>query len=228
MKNKVRRKNIVILVLLIFCLTACGADTWDEHYELGMKYLSDGNYEEAIIEFTAAIEIDEMKPEAYIGAADGYVGMEEYQKAIDILTTGYEKCSDEEIYDKLQKLKAETFSEWGVDELMTLSGIKNIKAGESVESTLEKIGFTQEGIDYLKYMLDNKEDTDFLPAYDDELGKCIGIYTRYYSVEEEPLWLEMIYVSDNSENVGHQLSFNFEDDVLRNVSFNENRIQIED
>ena len=224
---KQKCKVIGICMLLILLLTACG-NAWEKHYELGAKYLSEGNYEEAIIEFTAAIELDESKAEAYIGAADGYVGMEEYQKAIDILTTGYEKCNDEEIYDKLQQLKAETFSEWGVDELMTLSGIKNIKAGESVESTLEKIGFTQEGIDYLKYMLDNKEDTDFLPAYDDEWGKCIGIYTRYYSVEEEPLYLEMIYVSDNSENVAHLLSFNFEDDVLRNVSFNENRLQIKD
>lgn len=36
------------------------------------KYLSDGNYEEAIIAFTAAIEIDPKRAEAYAGLSDLY------------------------------------------------------------------------------------------------------------------------------------------------------------
>ena len=39
-----------------------------------MKYLSEGSYEEAIIAFTAAIEIDPKRPEAYVGRGDAYVG----------------------------------------------------------------------------------------------------------------------------------------------------------
>ena len=37
---------------------------WQEQYDLGVRYLSDGNYEDAIIAFTAAIEIDPKKPQA--------------------------------------------------------------------------------------------------------------------------------------------------------------------
>ena len=37
-----------------------------------MRYLSEGNYEEAIIAFTAAIEIDAKRPEGYIGRGDAY------------------------------------------------------------------------------------------------------------------------------------------------------------
>lgn len=49
-----------VFILLILMLTACG-NTWQKHYELGVKYLADGNYEEAVIEITAAIELDDKK-----------------------------------------------------------------------------------------------------------------------------------------------------------------------
>ena len=128
--KKVLKVNILLILAML--LTACGpSGTWDEHYNLGIKYLSDGNYEEAIIEFETAIKIDDMKPKAYIGASDAYVGMEEYQKAIEILETGYEKCEDEEVYKLLQNLRfeydalnlEETFSAWGVEDLMRLEEI---------------------------------------------------------------------------------------------------------
>lgn len=40
---------------------------------MGVRYLSEGNYEEAIIAFTAAIEIDPKRAEAYVGRGDAYV-----------------------------------------------------------------------------------------------------------------------------------------------------------
>lgn len=39
--------------------------TYQEQYDLGMKYLTDGNYEEAIIAFTAAIELEPKNADAY-------------------------------------------------------------------------------------------------------------------------------------------------------------------
>ena len=51
--------TLLLTVLLLPSLVACGAkNAWQEQYDLGMRYLNDGNYEEAIIAFTAAIEID--------------------------------------------------------------------------------------------------------------------------------------------------------------------------
>ena len=50
-----------LVVFLLIVLTACGQyaqATWQEQYDLGVRYLTEGNYEEAIIAFTAAIEID--------------------------------------------------------------------------------------------------------------------------------------------------------------------------
>ena len=40
-------KPLGLLLLILILLTACGSSgTWDEHYDLGIKYLSDGNYKE--------------------------------------------------------------------------------------------------------------------------------------------------------------------------------------
>ena len=61
------------IVLCLAFLFGCSArPTWQEQYDLGMKYLTESNYEEAILAFTAAIEIDPQRAEAYLGRADAY------------------------------------------------------------------------------------------------------------------------------------------------------------
>ena len=64
------------IIIGMFSLSACGQSgpTWQEQYDLGVRYLSEGNYEEAIIAFTAAIEIDPKRPQAFIGRGDAYTG----------------------------------------------------------------------------------------------------------------------------------------------------------
>jgi len=55
-------------------MAACGkkAPTWQEQYDLGVRYLSEGNYEEAIIAFTAAIEIDPKQASAFVCRGNAY------------------------------------------------------------------------------------------------------------------------------------------------------------
>lgn len=62
-----------LTIVLVLGLCACGqqgggagGDDWQSQYDLGVRYLSEGNYEEAVIAFTAAIEIDPNRPEAYV------------------------------------------------------------------------------------------------------------------------------------------------------------------
>lgn len=66
----------ILAAVLTVGLCACGQNgsTWDEQYDLGVRYLSDGNYEEAILAFTAAIEIDPKRAEAYVGRGNAYLG----------------------------------------------------------------------------------------------------------------------------------------------------------
>ena len=71
------------IIWLFLLLAACGQNspTWQEQYDLGIRYLSKGNYEEAIIAFTAAIEIDPKQAPAYIGRGDAYLKAYAYDKA---------------------------------------------------------------------------------------------------------------------------------------------------
>lgn len=87
--TEVRIRRIVssfIAVVFALILTSCGQQrtTWEEQYDLGVRYLSDGNYEEAILAFTAAIEIDPKRPEAYSGLANTYIAMGDYNKAAGV------------------------------------------------------------------------------------------------------------------------------------------------
>ena len=100
------KKNFgLYLILFALLLCSCGqpstgrseedeGPTWQEQYDLGIRYLEEGNYEEAVIAFTAAIEIDPKRAETYEGAADAYIGLGDYEKANDILTLGQENCGD--------------------------------------------------------------------------------------------------------------------------------------
>jgi len=71
--------------------------------------LEEGNYEEAIIAFTAAIEIDPKRAEAYLGAADAYLGLEDVENAREILQKGLEQTGHNQgIIDKLEGLEGQT------------------------------------------------------------------------------------------------------------------------
>ncbi len=96
--------SAILAALLLLSLIACGAkDPWQEQYDLGMRYLNEGNYQEAVIAFEAAIEIDAKRPEAYLGAADAYVGLGDYASARSILEDGLTNTEAPEIREKLDE-----------------------------------------------------------------------------------------------------------------------------
>ena len=98
MKNICCRWALVLLLTLSLC--ACGGGTeqssWQEQYDLGVRYLSQGNYEEAVIAFTAAIEIDPKQVDAYIGLAQAYTAQGDAQRALEILAQAEEACGPSE------------------------------------------------------------------------------------------------------------------------------------
>ena len=95
----------LLAALMLLSLIACGArGTWQEQYDLGMRYLDEGNYQEAVIAFEAAIRIDPKRPEAYLGAAEAYLGLGNTAEAIDILKRGQEQTDDQTIQERLEQL----------------------------------------------------------------------------------------------------------------------------
>ena len=75
--------------------------------ELGQKYLTEQDYEQAIVAYQAAIEINPMASDAYLGLADAYIGKGEYEKAAEVLQTGYDTTADERLEEKLEEVNAE-------------------------------------------------------------------------------------------------------------------------
>lgn len=49
---------------------------WQSQYELGLRLLNEGSYEEAILAFTAAIEIDPNRAASYVNRGDAYMARE--------------------------------------------------------------------------------------------------------------------------------------------------------
>ena len=113
--------GILISVILSIGLCACvqKVSTWQEQYDLGVRYLSEGNYEEAIIAFTAVIELaaaladyqtvlelDDTRVDAYLGMADVYIRQDNYSDALDILQQGILEANDtSELESKINEIK---------------------------------------------------------------------------------------------------------------------------
>ena len=99
---------LLLTALLLLSLAACGGkDAWQEQYDLGMRYLNDGNYQEAVIAFETAIEIDPKRSEAYLGAADAYVELGDYASARKILEDGLDATGNRKIQKRLDELATE-------------------------------------------------------------------------------------------------------------------------
>ena len=81
----------MLIICLLLGAVGCGAkDEWQEQYDLGVRYLSEDNYEEAILAFTAAIEIDPKRAEAYVGRGDATISSEETEAALTSAVDDYE------------------------------------------------------------------------------------------------------------------------------------------
>lgn len=86
--------SVLLSLILIAVLTSCAIAEakWQEQYDLGVRYLSESNYEEAIIAFTAAIKIDPKQAPAYVGRGDAYIGSGEAEENLSAAQTDYEKA----------------------------------------------------------------------------------------------------------------------------------------
>ncbi|MBE6838980.1 MAG: tetratricopeptide repeat protein [Ruminococcus sp.] len=76
-----------------------------EQLSLGQKFLIDLEYEKAVAEFNAVIEIEPKNVDAYIGLADAYIGMGDEEKAIETLEKGLAETGDERLTAKLDEMK---------------------------------------------------------------------------------------------------------------------------
>lgn len=196
-------------LFLIGCLLLCACGNkqgkYQEKYDLGVKYLSEGNYEEAVIAFTAAIEIDAKQAAAYVGRGDSYMGLAEqisdavqresyydnaaadYQMAIDLGDdAGTEKLQQVQVLvntlDFLQRL----YIGFDADDLDIVQELMNLEIYKQIAESIEG--------DYLYYD-------------DEESGVGLAIYPNYYSYFGQ-------WENGKRSGEGKWICTNFEDDLM--------------
>ena len=134
-RNMRRIKLLGIGILSIIFMVACSSSTsWQEQYDLGMKYLTEGKYEEAVFAFTAAIKIDPKLPKAYVGRGNAYIGVGETEENLSKALADYEEAI----------LLDETYIDayLGIADIYIWKG-ECEKAVEILEKALEKTENTQ-------------------------------------------------------------------------------------
>lgn len=130
LKNK-RQLFLVIAGIAVLLAVLCGIGIYNmpekrlnRHLEMANKYLEEANYEQAIVEFDKVIAIDPMSAAAYIGKAEAYEGLGDYNMAIETLEAGLEKIYENtDIRKKLVDLY--------------LSELEKEKTGENYEGELK-------------------------------------------------------------------------------------------
>ncbi len=101
-------KKLIIIILVVVGLLAAGlavfalSDVFGEDgpsLELAQRYLSEENYEQAIIEFERLLAIDPKDPDFYLGLAEAYEASGNSEKARKTLENALEELDEEELDD---------------------------------------------------------------------------------------------------------------------------------
>ena len=97
MKKQGELRILAVVVLMLALFTACTSKAAKavEKVELGQKYLTELNYTEAVASFTEAIGLDPENIPAYMGRAEAYVALKQYDDAKADYTTAIEKTADQ-------------------------------------------------------------------------------------------------------------------------------------
>lgn len=100
---------MVIIIFGFVNLYAYGKVSEDRHPEqldLGYRYLSEMDYEQAEVTFEGILAVDETNYEAYLGLAEVYSAMDETDMAETVLEEASEKCGYGEIQMKVIEAEA--------------------------------------------------------------------------------------------------------------------------
>ena len=159
MKELLRKKSIKIALLLIMAAVIAVIvgmnvrSAWKEkeyhtHIEAAEKYLTELDYEQAIAEYTLALEIEPNAEEVlnglektYLAYADALLEAGDYEKAIQILNEGYAQTGRESLQEKLaqiQEMQAQAEEHIKVEEE---------KKAQTIELPLDNITICGYGLD---------------------------------------------------------------------------------
>jgi len=189
-----------------------------ELLDLGEKYLLDMNYEQALVQFVNAIEIEPKNARAYIGAAKAYMGMGDTSSAITVLQRGLAASPDKAeitaMLDELTKpIEPEDSAPVTMDQIVGVyhganvapdshSWIYTISVFESANGTLEAI------VDCIADTINNSSSRPGPGAWRSSVDYNTSSNTysiRFQEWIHDPGWAEETYIncvlSDNGNTL---------------------------
>lgn len=96
---------IAAVVVVMVSIGRSGGNDLQEQLDLGKRYISELDYENAVIAYETALEIDPYCLEAYLGLADAYMALGQPDKAIEIMERAKEMLPQElDVYTQLADL----------------------------------------------------------------------------------------------------------------------------
>ena len=187
-------RHILMVVFIAILLAGCAKSTaaqLKEQLELGQNYLLEMNYEEAVVAFSKAIELDPKSWEAYEGLTNVYIAQEQYDKAYEVLSQAEENIPRQAGLEELrveiaQRTSENSAEDVSADEAATAlpESTENAEAEALLtewldngdwDSIYEELSFEENQ----EYFLDLEEPM----IVTGEDGNGIGIYVSGSSVE---------------------------------------------
>lgn len=156
---------LAVNIVLLVCMSSPTVQVKIQ-LELAQRYLEDMEYEEAIAAFKKAIAIDPKIEEAYIGLADVYIALEDYEAALSIIEQGYEETQERSLSRKMEKVQEMLPQEANAEAVETQGAEEeahNVSETEETSTTEleEEFVLTEEGKDFLSVMC------RYLPLFSD-------------------------------------------------------------
>ena len=219
-----KRSMCYILLAVILLFAACGkkAQTWQELYDLGEKYLLEENYEEAIVAFTSAIELDPKQAVIYIGRGDAYAKYQDEENHLELALADYSQALElddsiseiylgmadvyvqQEDYEQALEILQKGYETTNAEEILEqISAVKEIKDEQENENMAnENTEDTYKGPGELYF-----ENEALTVAKTDENA---GIITLRFSQELLPITQ---YTDIYVDIVGPTVEFEFTEDI---------------
>lgn len=178
---------VFLTIILLLTLAACQkapevepvdeALDWQTQYDLGVRYLSEGNYKEAILAFEAAIEIDPKQETIYLKYAEAYTQQGDDASALRVLTRGFRETQSELLVREENKLKRKILQ--GNSAVAELPAAVDSTGNTNYDADTERL--------YRSVILENPDGTPIQFA-------MIADASKYWEV-----WLHRYTVSDDAE-----------------------------
>ena len=178
--KKIGLQTWLIFIFMLAALAGCGksaADRWQEQYDLGAQYLLEENYEQAIVAFAAAIEIEPKEIQAYTGLVQGYQQTGDLASADSAVQSGLSVLSE----GSGLSVDAQTAFLLAARDLYTATGDSE-KLTQILELLLE---LDPDNAEYQSFLERERAVQEFLAAHEDLLQRLAQLCE---SGDDEDVW----------------------------------------